>query len=1118
MGTTDSELELRVQLKEAGRLLSNPPASIDELLHILDQSEKLLSMVDQSPNNLMQESLKQPIKALVDKSLLEHSCMDVQVAVASCLCEITRITAPDAPYTDEELKGIFQCIVSSLEDLSDKSSQSYAKRVSILETVSRVRSCVIMLDLECDDLIVKLFEHFLNSVRDHHLDHVFSLMTNVMVLVLEESEDISLDMLKPLLASIKNNSEGVLLAARKLGEEVIKKSADKLRPYLDKAVAILGDSLADYSKVLTSICKGTTDSVDHNDDSASVKPKVVGTKPAIVSLDNAAKAISNRDMMTMEGDAKPEGAIDHPGSELTSKLDTNNSVAENSGNVESKSDTTKAAKPFVSETVHDPNRAEKSPEIVVSVKKLLDDEIANPPSQSGSQQEESQSKIQIKKGIRSKKKGLSQTDMPSTVDVLTKVNDGASDPDMKSPKRSRKKTPKAEENKPSVTTGSDVEPLKSLDKVESGGDSVPKSAKRLGKKVGDRGSKMPKLSIKKVSESKKSPEVELVKWTLKKDNETDSDAKPLKQSGKKGQRSKVISKRNEDVANKDEETDSDAEPLKQSAKKGQKSKIISKRSVDVTNKDGETDSDAKPLKQSGKKGQKRKVISKLSKDITNKDEETDSDAKPLKQSGKKGQKRKVISKPSKDITNKDEETDSDAIPLKQSGKKGQKRKVISKPSEDNTNKDEETDSDDIPLKQSGKKGQKRKVISKPSENIANKDEETDSDNTPVKLSENKEEGTDSDHKPLNLSENEEEEETDSDNMPLILSAKKGNRSSASVVKSSSMNKDGKKQGHGKNVEDKDQTKPLSEDDDGMNVSLKSALKKATKRKGNSEEALSISSKRKRSITKNKVTNDIEYDDSLVGQKVKVWWPHDKMYYEGVVESFDSTVKMHKVLYVDGDEETLNLRKEKWEFLKEFSAPSKEVAVEAQNTDILPEIAGSPKDESKVPSKEVELKEDEKTKKDGKKEKQKKLVYSRGKKGSKSKTKSPDDNVKESADGDAAEEPESEKEKSKETPKIRSKGVNKKRKMNSISLDDNVKESADGDAAEEPESEKKSTETPKIKSKGGNKKRKMSSKSPDDNVKESAGEDAAEVPESEKEKSTETPKIGSKGGGKKKKMN
>lgn len=63
------------------------------------------------------------------------------------------------------MQEVFQLIVSSFENLYDKSSKSYTRRASILETVAKVRSCVVMLDLECDALVVEMFQHLLNSIR-----------------------------------------------------------------------------------------------------------------------------------------------------------------------------------------------------------------------------------------------------------------------------------------------------------------------------------------------------------------------------------------------------------------------------------------------------------------------------------------------------------------------------------------------------------------------------------------------------------------------------------------------------------------------------------------------------------------------------------------------------------------------------------------------------------------------------------------------------------------------------------------------------------------------------------------------------------------------------------------
>uniref|UniRef100_A0A251TWA7 Armadillo-type fold protein n=1 Tax=Helianthus annuus TaxID=4232 RepID=A0A251TWA7_HELAN len=159
--------------------------------------EKLLSKVDRSPKRSMIDALRPSMRALIKDGLSKHSDVDVKVAVASCISEITRITAPGAPYDDNQMR----LIVSTFEGLADQSSRSYAKRASILETASKVRSCVIMLDLECDAL---------KSVRDYHLDSVFPSMGSIMVLVIEESEEIPVEMLKPLLAHVKKDNTDVL--------------------------------------------------------------------------------------------------------------------------------------------------------------------------------------------------------------------------------------------------------------------------------------------------------------------------------------------------------------------------------------------------------------------------------------------------------------------------------------------------------------------------------------------------------------------------------------------------------------------------------------------------------------------------------------------------------------------------------------------------------------------------------------------------------------------------------------------------------------------------------------------------------------------------------------------
>lgn len=122
-----------------------------------------------------------------------------------------------------------------------------------------------------------------------------------MILVLEESEDISLELLTPLLASVKKDNEvsfivllrvhftspefypfadifhfqEVLPVARKLAERVLESCSTKVKPYLIQAAKTLGISFDDYSKVVGSICQETSETDEQNEVNATAKDMVI---------------------------------------------------------------------------------------------------------------------------------------------------------------------------------------------------------------------------------------------------------------------------------------------------------------------------------------------------------------------------------------------------------------------------------------------------------------------------------------------------------------------------------------------------------------------------------------------------------------------------------------------------------------------------------------------------------------------------------------------------------------------------------------------------------------------------------------------------------------------------
>ncbi|KAI3692100.1 hypothetical protein L6452_31909 [Arctium lappa] len=924
MASTDVELEQ--QLKEAGKQLSHPPDSVDELLPVLDQVEKLLSKVDQSPKKSMLDALKPSMKALIHDGLSRHSDVDVKVAVASCISEITRITAPDAPYTDDQMRDVFQLIVSSFEHLADQSSRSYEKRASILETVSKVRSCVIMLDLECDGLIVEMFEHFLKSVRDYHLDSIYSSMENIMVLVFEESEEISVEMLKPLLASVKKQNEGVLPVARRLGEGVLLKSAAKLRPYLMPALISLGDTVDNYSQVVASVCEGTTATFEHNDENASGLQLANESKSAKGSLDEAQQADESKlttassdhtDQVVKEGTSpeevdptldrspksvmsngvnvvgneeasvdqesskKPEEDVNQQHLNLTSKEDTDDSDADKLAKAESKPEQTSKRRGKKTDTVI--NSAEPSDSSHVEGEKEID---KLPDSQrSGSKDVRSspvkESSIEAAVPPEIEKDSDVQVSSPKAIESKSanvfSPSQSCSLPDESCVKKTVRSKKKQVPEQDEIDTANAASPSKS---------GSPPDEKRL--KKGGR-------SKNKSSTQEDTPSVDVASMKAP-EVTSDSDIKPQRRAGKKA----VVAKEVKLPATIDESedgeatSDSDAKPLRKSSKKLDAVNSGSKSTKQLGKKGGAGDSEAKKPKQSGKKM-----------------DAGESDSKKPKQTGKKVDATDAEGKTSKQSLKKADESDSDTKPLKHSVKKGEKSGVEAKHNKITVEEEEESDSETKPLKPSAKKG-----------NTSNSGDVKSS-------SKKKDDGI------KRGSGVEEEEESDSETKPLKLSGKKGNTSNSGDVKSSSKKKDdGRKRGSGKNVTEKDPAKSLSIDDE-MDSSPKSAAK-STKGEGNVKDTPVNSSKRKRSTGKDKVSDTIKYDKSLVGLKVKVWWPEDKTYYEGLIESFDSGKKKHKVSYVDGDEEILNLKTQKWEILQEFSERDEEQTTEAQDTEASPE--------------------------------------------------------------------------------------------------------------------------------------------------------------------------------------
>ena len=117
--------------------------------------------------------------------------------------------------------------------MSHVSTRTYKKVVSILETITKVKLCLVMLDLECDALVVEMFQIFLKIIRSNHPPTILSAIETIMNLVIDESEDISLDLLSSLFAIVRKANQNVSPISWTLGEQII----TRINAQLEKIMA-----------------------------------------------------------------------------------------------------------------------------------------------------------------------------------------------------------------------------------------------------------------------------------------------------------------------------------------------------------------------------------------------------------------------------------------------------------------------------------------------------------------------------------------------------------------------------------------------------------------------------------------------------------------------------------------------------------------------------------------------------------------------------------------------------------------------------------------------------------------------------------------------------------------
>ena len=174
--------------------------STDALLKKLKNLHTQLADLDQ--DRVDTATLATVRKELIHNTILLHKDRGVKAYAACCLADILRLFAPDAPYTHNELRDIFQFFFRQLTTgLKGSDSPYYNEYFHILESLSTVKSVVLVCDLpSSEELMVDIFRDFFALVR-HDLSKKIELhMADILVALIDEATSLPSELMDIIMA------------------------------------------------------------------------------------------------------------------------------------------------------------------------------------------------------------------------------------------------------------------------------------------------------------------------------------------------------------------------------------------------------------------------------------------------------------------------------------------------------------------------------------------------------------------------------------------------------------------------------------------------------------------------------------------------------------------------------------------------------------------------------------------------------------------------------------------------------------------------------------------------------------------------------------------------------
>ncbi|KAM0284380.1 hypothetical protein ACHAQH_001956 [Verticillium albo-atrum] len=269
------------------------PIAVSVLLKRLEKLSEELGRLEQDHVDL--ESLSDVCEALGQRNLLAHKDQGVRAYTASCIADVLQLSAPNAPFTPDQLQMFFDLVIKDVfKELGDQSHPYHKQHKYVLASLNDTQSILLINDIDgADTLLQRMFTSFFDTASTATLDDGVSKdnarrMSEMLITLIEESSGISPKIIELIMAQFlraappgganprperDNSSQSTLLLkteplAYVMAKEICMQCSEKMVHYVSQ---YFSDVIIDASRFAAK-SNGHRHGDDHDDDDAPRGP------------------------------------------------------------------------------------------------------------------------------------------------------------------------------------------------------------------------------------------------------------------------------------------------------------------------------------------------------------------------------------------------------------------------------------------------------------------------------------------------------------------------------------------------------------------------------------------------------------------------------------------------------------------------------------------------------------------------------------------------------------------------------------------------------------------------------------------------------------------------------